>query len=193
VRKTGGSDPGGCGLLRSKRLINEVFVIKFECGGEVSLQNLGNSVVYPAIRWMRRNYIYIKELVASVAQLVEHLHGKEGVIGSSPIGGYPEDSRNKNSPNQSPLSQGIAKRADGVLPGYRRVVPIWQCENYAIDIIGVFLLYWVFDYEDGATERLRHDSPLGLEENNASQCESNRHIGKDRSGWPKLREKRLSL
>ncbi len=27
-------------------------------------------------------------LVASVAQLVEHLHGKEGVTGSSPVGGF---------------------------------------------------------------------------------------------------------
>jgi hypothetical protein len=134
-------------------LINEDFVIKFEYVGEASLQNQGNSVVYPAIRWMWRNSIYIKELTASVAQLVEHLHGKEGVIGSSPIGGYPEDSRNKNSPNQSPLSQGKGKRADSPLHGYRRDVPKGQCENYAIDIIRGFLLY--FD-----------DSPLGLEENN---------------------------
>ena len=27
-------------------------------------------------------------VVASVAQLVEHLHGKEGVTGSSPVGGF---------------------------------------------------------------------------------------------------------
>ena len=63
-----------------------------------------------------------------------------------------------------------------------------QCENYAIDIMGDFLLYFddsplgleennevigfsitrpgVRPAEDEATERLPHDSPLGLEENN---------------------------
>ena len=34
------------------------------------------------------NYLNLLVSYASVAQLVEHLHGKEGVIGSSPIGGF---------------------------------------------------------------------------------------------------------
>jgi hypothetical protein len=33
------------------------------------------------------HFLAIKRPEASVAQLVEHLHGKEGVTGSNPVGG----------------------------------------------------------------------------------------------------------
>ena len=87
-----------------------------------------------------------------------------------------EAGRKKDSPNPSPPSRGQRTGCKAVRRHSGEMFKWRQCENYAIDRTGAFLLY--FD-----------DDPIGSE---ALTDRAIQNTGKDRSGWPRLRGNRLS-